>query len=236
MTGNRVVLILPASEKKSAGKTPNTTLRRPRMDPLLYQTLFDSALRSQMAWRRKAWHLLESGKLILQKAADVRPAAEALLNREKKEFNAAETAVLEEFQLYDVGLFLVALAVENLLKGLWVGRNFDRIKNVKSQRQSLPELMTHKLGEVAKAAGMRLSSDEKGLLSDLSKMIEWYGRYTTPTKVGEYGRLFETGTPANRFMTGSTILTVELPFPGELDRFITRVLDELETISKEKSA
>ena len=203
------------------------------MNRFLHELLFDSALRSQFAWRRKAAHLLKAGIVILAKSADARPAAEALLKGEKKDFSAEEAAPLEEFQLYDIGLFLVTLAIENLLKGLWVGRNYKRIKKINNMRKDLPELTTHKLGDVAKAAAMKLSSQEESLLSDLSKIIVWYGRYPAPLKVDEYGVQFQTGTPSNRFMAGPTIFSMELPFPTELDHFIARLLKELQTIPKE---
>jgi hypothetical protein len=200
------------------------------MDPILKQSLFDSALRSQFAWRRKAAQLLNSGMLILQKAADARPAAEELLNRKEKRFTAAESAPLEEFYLYDVGLFLVALAIENLLKGLWVGRNFKQIKNIRNLRKDLHELATHDLEKVADATDIWLSSDERRLLADLSKIIVWYGRYSTPMKADTYGELLESAVPSGRFMTGRTIFTMDLPFPAEIDHFISRLLKELETI------
>ncbi len=133
---------------------------------------------------------------------------------------------------FRIGLFLVSLAIENLLKGLWVGRNYKRIKKINNMRKDLPELTTHKLGDVAKAAAMKLSSQEESLLSDLSKIIVWYGRYPAPLKVDEYGVQFQTGPPSNRFMAGPTIFSMELPFPTELDHFIARV-KELQTIPKE---
>jgi hypothetical protein len=171
--------------------------------------------------------------VILQKAADARPAAQTLLDRKKKEFTADEAGPLEEFQLYDVGLFLIALAIENLLKGLWVGLNSKQVRNIKNQRKDLPMLATHDLDKVADAANMKLSANERSLLVDLSKIIIWYGRYSTPMKVDAYSDLFQAGVPSSRFMTGPTIFSIDLPFPKELERFISRVRKELETVPKE---
>jgi hypothetical protein len=200
------------------------------MDPSLHQSLFDSALCSPYAWRHKGLQLLQSGIVILEKSAAAQPIAEALLSSGQTEFSAEERAPLYEYQLYDIGFFLVALAIENLLKGLWVGRNPERINQITKMQTDLPEITTHQLVKVAKAAGMILSVEEESLLDDLSKIILWYGRYSAPSNVNDYKSHFASGPPSNRFLTGESMLSMDLPCPPELNHFIKRVFDELQTV------
>lgn len=199
------------------------------MDPSFHQHFFDSALRSPYAWRHKGLQLLKSGIAILEKSAAAQPIAEALLSSGQTEFSGEEGAPFYDYQLYDIGFFLVALAIENLLKGLWVGRNSERINQVTKMQTDLPEITTHQLVKVAKAAGMILSTEEESLLDDLSKIILWYGRYSAPSNADDYGSYLTSGPPSNRFLTGESILSIDLPFPPELDHFIKRVFDELQT-------
>jgi hypothetical protein len=200
------------------------------MDPSLHQHFFDSALRSPYAWRHKGLQLLQSGIIILEKSAAAQPIAEALLSSGQTEFSAEEGAPLDEYELYNIGLFLVALAIENLLKGLWVGRNSERIKQITNMRTNLPEITNHQLFKVAEAAGMSLSDEEKSLLNDLSKIILWSGRYPAPSNVNDYKSYFTSGPPSNRFRAGESILSMDLPCPPELNHFINRVFDELQTV------
>jgi hypothetical protein len=200
------------------------------MDPSLHQSFFDSALRSPYAWRYKGLQLLRSGRVILEKSAAAQPIAEALLNSGQTEFSGEEGAPLYEYQLYDIGFFLVALAIENLLKGLWVGRNPERINQITKMQTDLPEITTHQLVKVAKAAGMILSVEEESLLDDLSQIILWYGRYSAPSNVNDYKSHFASGPPSNRFLTRESMLSMDLPCPPELNHFIKRVFDELQTV------
>ena len=176
---------------------------------------------------------MRAGIIILERSQDAQPATEALLKGKGGELSAEEAESFEDYKLYDIGLFLVALAIENLLKGLWVGRNYKKIKSTKNMRKDLPELTTHYLSDLAKAAAIRLSREEKSLLSDLTKIIMWYGRYPIPLKVDDYGALFQTGPPSNRFMAGPSIFSIDLPFPAELNQFIERILKELQIIPAE---
>ena len=129
--------------------------------------------------------------------------------------------------------FLVALAIENLLKGLWIGRNYEAVKKAKSVKE-LKEIKKHDLDQIAKSAGLSLTSDEESLLSDLTKLIVWHGRYILPTTSEAYAPQFLNGPPSSRFLKGNGILNMELPMPQSLDQFIERLVKELDGIPEEQ--
>ena len=194
------------------------------MNPRLVQSLFDSSMK-HLGWWDSATQLWHAAFVILEKSADAQPTVKRLFRRPGGALSPEENARFEEFNLHKVGLFLVALAIENLLKGLWAGRNQGRIENVKNLGTDLGELKQHKLGDLADLAGMTLSSDEKTLLTDLTKVIVWYGRYPAPLKVEEYGDMMTNGVPIGRFYKGD-IGTIQLPLPPEIEGFVDRLVKE----------
>lgn len=113
-----------------------------KMDQTIVQSLFDSALRSDFGWRRKAAQLYTIGVRTLEKAAKVREDAKCILENVKRkgghhELSQEENEIFEESQLFDVGVFLIALAVENLLKAIWAARNRVRIDQISNIRDDL---------------------------------------------------------------------------------------------------
>lgn len=97
------------------------------LDSHLKRVLYDNALCSQHAWKDSAFQLLESAKVILQQSADSVPLIKAQLASGKTEFRGEDAKPMRNFNLHRVGFFLTALALENLLKGLWVGLNFEKL-------------------------------------------------------------------------------------------------------------
>jgi hypothetical protein len=80
-------------------------------------------------------------------------------------------------------LLLVGLAVENILKALYVSRK-PALPSGK-----LDKLGTHNQENLAQWAGIQLSADELALLKALTKVVEWSGRYhisKTPDKTPKW--------------------------------------------------
>ena len=80
----------------------------------------------------------------------------------------------EGLDLLPVYMMLMAFALENLAKGILIAREPDRVKEAILKRW---EGDGHDLNELAEAAKLSLSSDEKRLLLNLSIHAVWMGRY-----------------------------------------------------------
>lgn len=196
------------------------------MTDSLIQSLFDSALGSEFAWRRKAQHLLQSGVVILRDCKAALPAVKNLLDGTSKELSKDELAKFEQYMSYDVGFMLIGLSLENLLKGLWAAKNPERFSNVTRMNRDLPEISTHSLCDIASNAGLPLMKEEREMLQDLTEIVLWYGRYTAPTTHNAYRDFVSSGPPSSRFNRGTTIFDIELPLPAEIESFLKRILDE----------
>jgi hypothetical protein len=205
------------------------------MKPEQAQFFFDSALRSQFAWRYKAAQLYKVGLRTLESAAAAQEPSKTIFAQGSRHIPPKELEVLEEFRLYEVGFFLIALAIENLIKGVWVGRNHSQITGVTDMRRDLPKLTTHSLAKIAHDAGVHLSKEETELLEALTECIMWSGRYSAPTNLDKYHAYVSNGGIALRFLRGDNILSIELPMPTELDSLIAKLIDELKTIPENQT-
>ncbi|MDF7809646.1 hypothetical protein P4E94_19565 [Pontiellaceae bacterium B12219] len=199
------------------------------------QSLFDSALKSQYAWRNKADQLFQVGRRTLEDAAEARDKAEAIYKGGSKNLTPEEMKIFNDFYLYDVGFFLMGLAVENLLKAIWSGKHHAKIKGINNIRKDLDGLAEHDLSALAKNAGVDLTAEETELLTALKDLILWAGRYPTPLKATEYHKTLLNGLPAKRFMKGKSIFSIELPVPEELNDLFEKLLKEIEAIPEEQT-
>jgi hypothetical protein len=178
----------------------------------------------------KASHLYRAGVKILESAKSFQGAAQQMVTGGTRQLTTAETEAFENYKLFDVGFFLVALAIENLVKGIWAGRHYSELQQVTSTRKDLPRLTDHKLANVARDAGVTLSNSEESLLDALSEIIIWYGRYPIPVRLDTYRQILSAGPPSNRFLSGADVTTMELPLPAEIERLVEKLLVELESI------
>ena len=206
------------------------------MTPKQTQTLFDSAICSTLAWKRKASQLYRSGLRILESAADAKEAWQAIhKNEESKTHTPEGMESFEDFMLYEVGFFLISLSVENLLKAIWTAKNHSKIVNITHIRNDLKGLADHDLKRLAANAGVEISSDENALLDSLRDCILWYGRYPTPLKVSDYHESMTNGLPVSRFIEDGSIYSLELPIPREIANLIEKLMAELEAIPNEQT-
>lgn len=70
--------------------------------------------------------------------------------------------------------YLQAMAIENLLKSLIVGRDPGALET------------THELAELSRAAGLTLPEDDIALLGELTAVIKWNARYQVPRRLADY--------------------------------------------------
>ena len=78
-------------------------------------------------------------------------------------------------------LLLAGLAVENLLKAIWVKQHRDDDAlfecDPNGKKRLSRKLTHHRLGSLAHAVGFKPTSDESELLSRLQHQVEWAGKY-----------------------------------------------------------
>lgn len=95
-----------------------------------------------------------------------------------------EVELMERMQQYQVGFFLVALAVENLLKELWILRH--EVGAVTHIKKDIGDHFGHDQVRIAKECGLALSSEEEELLKSFREMAEWLGKYPVPLHLNAY--------------------------------------------------
>lgn len=194
------------------------------------QFLFDSTLRSQFAWRRKAAQLYRVGIRTLESASNAKSAAQAIIDKGSVSLTLQESESLEDYKLYEVGFFLLALSIENLLKAIWASKNHARISGITDIRKNLKGLANHDLARLAHSANLMMTDDENSLLDALRDIIMWSGRYPTPLCVGKYQQTMINGAPTNRFIRDQCIFSIELPLPVELAELFSKLMDEIQAI------
>ncbi len=79
---------------------------------------------------------------------------------------------------YEPANLLYALAIENALKGIVVGRDNSLISPKTLAR--IFKSTRHNLRELGRVSGLHLSIPEQALLDKLTATIKWVGRYPTP--------------------------------------------------------
>jgi len=206
-----------------------------KMDQTIVQSLYDSALRSDFGWRHKAAQLYTIGVRTLEKAAEAREDAKHIFEDVKHksrshELSQEEIKIYEESQLFNVGIFLIALSVENLLKAIWVARNHIKINQISNIRKDLKQLADHRLPIIANHAGVSLKPQERKLLEELTDYILWFGRYPVPLSKNTYSNFLSSGGPGKYFLNGQSIFDIDMAVPQELEKFTSRLIDELQSI------
>jgi hypothetical protein len=68
------------------------------------------------------------------------------------------------------------LAVENLIKGIWIAKDPTLVEGGKLANR----LLDHDLPRLAAKAGVEVNSEERTLLARLTPFVRWIGRYLTP--------------------------------------------------------
>lgn len=193
------------------------------MDTRFVQSSFDNAIRSPFAWRRKADQLHKTGIAILRDAVDARDS----FCPKDGPLGQQEIIVLERLQSHEVGLFLLGLGLENLIKGLWVAQNQAAIIDVEHIKRDLGNHFGHNQILIAEKCGLILSAEERSLLAGLQELVEWHGKYPVPLRLSEYHGYAVSGPASWKLFQTSTATQ---PMPPQIDAWITRILLEYERL------
>jgi hypothetical protein len=122
---------------------------------------FDVYLKSKESWHIKAWHLMGAAGALW-----------ACKNEQRSTELVKELGLATEFSmehaLWRPSLMLCGMSLELLFKAIVVAKG------------ETPDTSSHELPELARLAGVPLTSKQKGLLEVLTAYIYWAGRYPVP--------------------------------------------------------
>ncbi len=140
-----------------------------------YDKQFDLQAKEPAFWYLKARRLKRASDLLWE----AYKSAVAVFKESPDAFFARERdnpTIGIDLDLYETALFLLSLAIENLAKGILIGRDPER---------SLKDL-THRVADYVQECGIEMSERQKALLKELEAVIRWRGRYPTPKKLEDW--------------------------------------------------
>lgn len=151
-------------------------IRVPAIDDTYLEQMFARHQRP-MHWFATARDLAEVAEIVFRSQARVEKAF--MTGRGKRRRILPGVYVpLNRGPNYYPGHLMYALAIENAIKGIAIGRNTKLIGKHKLDPQiANPK---HSLVELCGVAGIELSDADKRLLRRLTHTIRWAGRYPTP--------------------------------------------------------
>lgn len=139
-----------------------------------------------------------------------------LHNSESGEFEKNQSRTIEgeelewclDAELNRVYYMLIGLALENLFKGILIKTNPEFLKNKKG--------LNHNLIDYAQKCQFSLNEDQRFVLEELQKDIEWRGKYPIPKSANKLKSKFTVGGATN---------IKDAYFPGR--DFINEMFDNL---------
>ena len=145
-----------------------------------YADEFISKTLDHTLWIEKAEHLLEV-------ASFIEPRIDEMWNQVR----GGECIKQHYITTY---FMLVAYALENLLKALYIKLNKDLVKRTLEEKNRLPKAIAgHDLYRLAKELRVvNLEWGEKSLLQKLSRSAVWFGRYPTPIMPSQLERFHKS--------------------------------------------
>ncbi len=145
------------------------------------------AANSPEAWKACACSLLAAGTVLRERRA---------------RGNRSSAGRPNQWEIHPVELMLNGMAIECLLKALWVKRGHNLAKDGKYKR--VPRAGAHDLVQLAGVLELTLSTLEKDVLRRLSHFIEYGGRYPVPK---DAEKLQLTRTPSGGRASATTWAT-----------------------------
>jgi hypothetical protein len=140
----------------------------PRVNKTFWSEQYDKTGQLPITW------LINS--LSLKRAANI------IFNQCLEDFEAKissdPTDSKNEWPLTSIYMLLSGFALENLLKGIYIGRNPTFVMEGKLKKWSSKS--GHELLDLAEKTKFELSEDETNLLERLTEFVVWAGKYPIP--------------------------------------------------------
>ena len=176
-------------------KVKNATAKLPRKQTF-EEWAFESSGRNPLSWDASAKDLLEGAKAIGERVSDLGDMMHTLAG---------------------VQAMLLGLAIECLLKGIWIkshkawldkNKDFSLTKN--GQYVGIPGAGDHELLQLARASKVKLSVREGFLLGRLTDFVKYAGRYPIPTRVEQAQPIKSDGKRVSRrYLSGAQLRLAE---------------------------
>jgi hypothetical protein len=163
------------------------------------QNLFEE-LQKPLFWASSAEQLRNAAELIIHEEEEkeltyykaYQEAAEAAQATMAATGEIASAEIRAVAPNYTPAQLLYAFAFENLLKGLAIANRRELIGRDKLKR----EICTHDLLKLLDLAGLSLSQQERDVLSALTELGKWAGRYPVALTAEDQSRTLPMGLPA----------------------------------------
>jgi hypothetical protein len=204
------------------------------MHASISRQLFNGALRSEDAWRRKAAQLYQAAMLILEDASEAHSALDRrLFQGGSRSLTKQDSYELQRFNLHEVGFYLIGMTFENLFKGLWIMQNPGDAALVESVRSRFPGFSNHMLKEFARKTHFTISIEEETILDALTEHILWVGRYPVPLTRDKYHHTLSSGHPSYRISSAKSVFSMELPLPAKVSALLDRLVGAYENLERQ---
>ena len=163
--------------------------------PQFHEWAFEQSGKNPLAWRHSAEDLIEGAKAVHEKVISFDDGMHSL---------AAVEAML------------LGMAIECLLKAMWI-KNHEAWKKVGlTDKGKLTKLKTHNMQNIAKEAKVVVSSEENELLEKLSDFIVFAGRYPIATTSEQMKPISKPSGTVVRGYISMDEMTLAYKFAGTL--------------------
>jgi len=150
-----------------------------------WQYHFEQVGSAPIVWRNKADGLKRAADTLLEKILH-EEIVKVQLEAGVYSGGSIEYAIdiVKQHQIIPVYLYLIGMALEDILKAIYVKKYGKQIFDTKERRYDRGKFAHHDLLKIAQKLNITLSANgkEAALLKKLGEYIEWAGGYPTPLK------------------------------------------------------
>jgi hypothetical protein len=192
----RLVVVIIRGDLFSHWKKVRMPLRKDEILPdhrALLDWGFNLQGRVPLNWALSAQPLARAAALVHARGQEARRLHATLWGRDasglptarSEPLTSAELDLMPDAPLWKVGLMLMGMAIEDMAKGIIVGRNPAKI--AEGKMTGVPT--SHDLAELVRSCKVPLTDEEVVALRILSEYVRWAGRYPIPMAAEDVVRL-----------------------------------------------
>ncbi len=165
----------------------------PPAESKLQNWAYDLNGRVPINWSIKAQGLARAAAILYARGQDARRLKASVFSRDamgllvarSQPFTPEELDVFPDVEMYRVAFMLLGMAIENLTKGILVGRNPTWV-----QDGALNKLVTgHDLESLVRRCDVVVEGEDRVALRMLTEHVVWAGRYHIPRSADRIARL-----------------------------------------------
>lgn len=180
---------------------------------------FNSACKSSSSWFAHADNLIYAALTLRKISLEASNIVHIIKGGWVEPVSETET-IVKNIQLVQPATMLIGLSFELALKGILIEKYKIEPDGIKFPKK----YQGHKLDELANDADIQLTDEEKKVLLQLSKSIEWSGRYPIPLRNKDYIEHWKTRP--NYLIENSTNDLL----PNEIESILGKIKDKIKII------